>query len=161
MTPRNHPRSQNRAARAQAKSSSRDWGILVFFVVVACVLVGKLFYVQVVKASEYTEAAKETRTSDIVLSARRGTIYDRNGNVLATSVDATTIYANPQEITDPAACAQQLVTLLGGDVAEYTEKLSREDSSFVYIVRKADVAAAESVQALGLQGIYFLDDSKR
>lgn len=47
--------------------------------------------------------------------AHRGTIYDRNGNVLATSVDAMTIYANPKEIEDVSSAAETVASALGGD----------------------------------------------
>ncbi len=47
--------------------------------------------------------AEESRTVSFRDDAALGTIYDRNGIVLATSVEATTIYANPVEVTDAAA----------------------------------------------------------
>ena len=78
---------------------------------------------------------------------RRGTIYDRNGTVLATSVDATTIYANPAEVEDPAAEAAQLAALLGGEAADYEKKLSQESTTFVYVKRQADVDVAAQVKS--------------
>ena len=141
--------------------SSRDWVLLLIFLAAALILVGRLFWVQIVQGSEYSEAAEDQRTRNIVLPAERGTIYDRNGNVLATTVDATTIYANPKEISEPSQTADTLAAVLGGEPADYIDKLTNTDSSFVYIKRKADTDVASQLEAYNLAGIYFLDDTKR
>ena len=123
--------------------------------------VGRLVYLQVIKSSEYSAMAQESRTANIETSPRRGTIYDRNGYVLATSVDATTIYANPYEVTDAKGEAKELAEILGGEAADYEALLTKDDISFVYIKRKADVEVADRVKELKLAGIYFLSDTKR
>ena len=153
-------RRRDQQARRRGRSN-RDWLFLLFFLALALVLFAKLFYVQIIKSGEYTLAATKQRTSDITLSARRGTIYDRNGKVLATTVDATTIYANPNEITDPEAEAETLSSLLDVDEDTLVEKLSKANSTFVYVSRKADTSLGDQVKALNLPGIYFLSDSKR
>ena len=135
--------------------------MLLFFFVIAVAFVARLAYLQVVVADEYAANARAARTTVIETSPRRGTIYDRNGIVLATSVDAVTIYANPLEVGDSSSAAAQLAYFLGGDYATYKEKLSQEGTSFVYIKRKADVEAANRVEELGLKGIYFIPDTKR
>ena len=104
---------------------------------------------------------QESRTANIETSPRRGTIYDRNGYVLATSVDATTIYANPYEVTYAKGEAKELAEILGGDAEAYEALLTKDDISFVYIKRKADVEVADRVKELKLAGIYFLSDTKR
>ncbi len=81
--------------------------------------------------------------------------------MLATSVDATTIYANPAEVEDAAAVAEQLASILGGEAADYEAKLSQEDATFVYVKRQADVDLAAEVEELGLAGVYFIEDTRR
>jgi cell division protein FtsI (penicillin-binding protein 3) len=150
-----------------------------------------LFYLQVIQAEAYGEQAREQRTSTLIEQARRGTIYDRNGNPLAISVEATTIYADPTEVENPRQTARVLAALLSTSEAEaaslealYLEALS-QDTTFVYIRRQADVADAQSLQAYAaelldvannqdvagssantglttaLTGIHYLPDSKR
>ena len=94
------------------------------------------------------------------ISPHRGTIYDRNGNVLATSVDAMTIYANPKEIEDVSSAAEAVASALGGDADEYAELL-KQDTTFVYLKRKADMDAAEALKSEGIVGIYYIEDTKR
>ena len=146
---------------ALADGSNRAAVAIAVFAVIALVFVGRLVYLQVIKSSEYSAMAQESRTANIETSPRRGTIYDRNGYVLATSVDATTIYANPYEVTDAKGEAKELAEILGGEAADYEALLTKDDIPFVYIKRKADVEVADRVKELKLAGIYFLSDTKR
>lgn len=124
------------------------------------VVAGRLVYIQIVIGPTYAAAAAEQRTSDIVLSPQRGFILDREGEVLAETVEARTVYAVPSAIVDKQGAANAIASALGGDPAGYLEKLSR-DTSFVYIVRKTDVAKAEALADLKLEGLGFIEDSRR
>jgi cell division protein FtsI (penicillin-binding protein 3) len=75
-------------------------------------------------------------------------------------MEARTIYAVPGAVEDKTAAATAIANAIGGDVATYEEKLSR-DSNFVYIARKVDVGQAESLRALEIAGLGFLEDSRR
>ncbi|WP_102377780.1 peptidoglycan D,D-transpeptidase FtsI family protein [Raoultibacter timonensis] len=161
---RTAPRSSSASfigSDALADGSNRAAVAIAVFAAIALVFVGRLVYLQVIKSSEYSAMAQESRTANIETSPRRGTIYDRNGYVLATSVDATTIYANPYEVTDAKGEAKELAEILGGEAADYEALLTKDDISFVYIKRKADVEVADRVKELKLAGIYFLSDTKR
>lgn len=140
--------------------SNRGFLLLLIFLGVALLLVGRLAYLQIFAASSYAQRAEEQRTRTVDLPATRGTIYDRNGRVLASTVPATTVYCDPQEVTDAHAEAEQIASVLGGDSAEYLDKLTRE-GSFVYIAKKIDTDVADSLEALGLDGIHLLDDPRR
>lgn len=135
--------------------------LMVFFGFLAIVFFGRLFYLQVVVSDHYAAMASESRTISFDIPARRGTIYDRNGVVLATSVDATTIYANPSEVTDASYEAAKLASVLGGDAADYKKLLEQDDTTFVYVMRQADVDAASRVEEMELDGIYFIEDTRR
>ena len=144
-----------------AADSNRASVLVAFFALLALLFFGRLFYLQVIVSGQYSAMAQETRTVSFDTTPRRGTIYDRNGTVLATSVDATTIYANPAEVDDPAGEAAKLAEVLGGEAADYQEKLSRESTTFVYLKRQADVEVAAQVKQLGLKGVYFIADTRR
>ena len=144
-----------------AADSNRASVLVAFFALLALLFFGRLFYLQVIVSGQYSAMAQETRTVSFDTTPRRGTIYDRNGTVLATSVDATTIYANPAEVDDPAGEAAKLAEVLGGEAADYQEKLSQESTTFVYLKRQADVEVAAQVKQLGLKGVYFIADTRR
>ena len=135
--------------------------VLALFLLLAVAFFCRLFYLQVIVADEYVRMAEESRTIQFETTPRRGTIYDRNGNVLAISVDATTIYANPVEVTDPVGEAAQLASILGGEVEDYQAILSNTSTTFVYIKRQAEVELADQVKAMKLPGVYFIADTRR
>ena len=169
--------SYDEASRARAQRRAQRFGgsgaggfddgldVAFFFVLMALLAVAlRLVWLQVIKAPEYSGAARYNRMDELTIHARRGTIYDRNGNVLAISVDAKTVYCNPTEITDPSAVTTLLVQHLGGERGDYLPLLI-EDETFVYLKRAADVNKAEALKTAleeaKLPGVYFLDDTKR
>ncbi|PKQ17421.1 MAG: hypothetical protein CVT67_01060 [Actinobacteria bacterium HGW-Actinobacteria-7] len=131
---------------------------LIFFCF--AVIAARLVWVQAVVAHEYAARATSQRLRDIELPSRRGTIYDREGEPLAVSVEARTVFASPNQIVETTATAQALAQTLGGDVQEYLEKLHR-DTGFVYIARKVDLNRANALEKLDMDGVGFLDDFRR
>lgn len=142
--------------------SGRVFLPLVIFALIAAVCFCKLFYLQVVMAEEYSGKAEATRTQEITTTPKRGTIYDRNGNILAISVDATTVYANPSVMSDEDArgVAANLAAALGGSYDEYLDKLSDKEKKWVLMERQAVVAEGD-LPLLDMPGIYCLEDSRR
>lgn len=146
-------------------SSNRVFIPVLLFAALAVIVLIRLFYLQVVVADEYSANAEESRTVAVNVEARRGTIYDRNGNVLAISVDATTVYCNPSEVDNPAYAAQTVSEVLDGKLSEYLQTLSQSDLQFAYLAQKIDVDKADQLKALveerKISGIYFLSDTRR
>ncbi len=148
------------ASSKRPSRSGRFSSLLVVLVLGLTVVAGRLVYIQAINGPTYAAAAEEQRTSDIVLSPQRGFILDREGEVLAETVEARTVYAVPSSIVDKQGTANAIASTLGGDPAVYLEKLSR-DASFVYIARKADVGKAKVLADLGIEGLGFIEDSRR
>ncbi len=164
-TPATSGKTSGAATGVFASLPRAFWLFLGVGLVAALAIMVKLFYVQIYNADWYRERAQDARTDVVTISATRGTIYDRNGNVLAVSVPAVTIYANPQEITDdPAYVADLLAGLLDGDaelIQDNIEWGQENDKQFIYIKRQATIAEASTVKALELNGVYYLDDTRR
>ncbi|MDO5119138.1 MAG: penicillin-binding protein 2, partial [Coriobacteriales bacterium] len=161
-------RNQRRFRRFGGSGSDNfDNGIDLTFrlVLLALFVVSlRLVWLQVIRAPFLTESAQYARTEEITLRARRGTIYDRNGNVLAISIDCRTVFCNPLEISDPSAVTTLLCKHLGGTRAQYMPILASNDT-FAYIERMVDTNKAEELRkdlvSQGLRGVYFAEDSKR
>lgn len=148
--------------RYVSRGSNRAFLVVALFLLVAAVFLVRLVYLQVIVAPEYAEQAQQSRTVGFMVEPRRGTIYDRNGHILAISVEATTVYANPSEITEPKSTARAIAEVLGGTAEDYEESLSAGDSAtFTFIARKADKDKAAKLQELELPGVYFLEDTRR
>ncbi|MGN1327254.1 MAG: peptidoglycan D,D-transpeptidase FtsI family protein, partial [Clostridia bacterium] len=73
------------------------WFAIIFFLILL-LLVVRLFWIQFVDASTLKEKAYKQSTSNIVISPKRGTIYDSTGKALAVSSDVDTISINPSLI---------------------------------------------------------------
>lgn len=128
------------------------------------VVAGRLAWLQVVCHDALSTEAEQHRQNVITLTARRGTIYDRNGNVLAMSRDCRTIYCNPQEIHEPYLTAEVIASHLGGETSDYVDALT-QDTTFSYVRRKVDVEVADAIRDdlldRQLPGVYYLRDSRR
>ncbi|MDO8963310.1 MAG: penicillin-binding protein 2 [Coriobacteriia bacterium] len=137
-------------------------GALLFLLMAALLtfVAARLVWIQVVEARELTVRAEKQRMRDLVLSPHRGSIYDREGEKLAITTPAKTVYAVPSQVKDATGTADALAGALGGDRAAYLKKLQRS-GSFVYIARKVDLTRAAAVERLGIDGLGLLEDSRR
>jgi len=88
------------------------------------------------------------------IDVRRGAIKDRNGNILAMSIDSWSVYANPEEIKKTSDAAVRLSRPLGLGQAFLTERMERK-RRFVWLKRKIDRSSMEDIKNLKIDGIYF------
>jgi len=133
-------------------------------VVLLTILVGWSVKVQVVSGSGYRAYGVSQRESSITIPAARGTIFDRDGNEMAITVPALSLYADPRAVLDPAATAHVLGQMLGFDTAAESElatKLVNQKQSFVYIQRFVDQDVADAVLSLNLSGVNGVSEPKR
>ena len=138
--------------------------LLALFMLLTLVVAGRLVWMQVVSHDELSRKAEANRQNVIDLHARRGTIYDRNGNDLAMSEECRTIYCNPQEVREPYLTAEVIAAHLGGSPADYVDALTA-DGTFSYVHRKASREEADAIRegllSKELPGVYYLQDSRR
>jgi cell division protein FtsI (penicillin-binding protein 3) len=123
-------------------------------------IAGRLVWVQGLASSRYAQLAAEQRLRHLELPPQRGSIYDRNGNELAMSMDVKTVFANPRFVTDPAAAAAALAPVLDQKPSTLGKKL-KHDSGFVYLARKVHPDVAEKVDKLDITGVDTVNESKR
>lgn len=159
---------------AQALAVRRIRVALALFVVLALASVGQLVNIQVLRADEYADRGSRQRVRTVELPATRGRIYDRDGEVLATSVVAATVFADPRAFRpsetpdglvrpaagDAADVARRLAPLVGREAAWIEERLER-DAHFVYVARQLDHEVGERVLELELPGIGVLAEPRR
>ncbi len=149
------------------------WTLAIFALLVLASTV-KLVQIQVVDAADLAAVGERQRARTLELPASRGRIYDRDGDVLATSIQAATIYADPRAYrgtTTPegrevppageaAVVADTLAPLLEMEVDGVRERLE-QDRHFVYLSRQVDHALGEEIAALDLPGIGVLTEPQR
>jgi len=91
----------------------------------------------------------------------RGTIFDRNGVVLASSVPARAIWANPEDFDADAKQKVQLARLLDITPEELRRRIANDDRSFVYLRRQLDPEIAQRIEALHISGVHTAKEFRR
>ena len=103
-------------------------------------------------------AVRYERTLEI--PANRGKIVDRTGAMLASSLPAKAVWADPDDVVATPERRLQLARLLGMDPRELDRKLA-EERNYVYLRRQVDADVAKKVAELKIPGIHLRDERKR
>jgi cell division protein FtsI (penicillin-binding protein 3) len=131
---------------------SRMLGLLLMGAFAA--LVGRGFYLQIVNTDFLQEKGESRYRRDIEVSASRGKIIDRNGDMLAVSTPMKSVWAIPADArTMTAEQKKQLARLLEMSVRELDGKIAPE-KTFAYIKRQVSPEVAQHIAALKLPGIH-------
>jgi cell division protein FtsI (penicillin-binding protein 3) len=128
----------------------------------AVIVIARLVQIQLVRHGEYVGKAARQQERTLALQPVRGSILDSRQRVLAESIAAESIYADPQAIGDREQSAKALASVqaLQMTAAELKAKLT-SNSGFVWIARQLPLEVSAAVKALKLPGIYFLDEHRR
>ena len=130
--------------------------LLLFLVVLA-----RAAWLQGVRGSELSADAVSQQTETVTVPGLRGKILDRNGEQLAVSEDAATVFATPYQVKDPEDAARRLAPILKVPSSQISDALADRDSGFAFLAQKVDILAAERVRKLDIHGIGVLPDSRR
>ena len=126
-------------------------GILLFWFCVICL---RLIYLQIFRYGDFQQRADHQQQRSINVSAKRGIIYDRQGNELAMSIMVDSAFAVPSEVPDlPNAIS--LITRITGEDARLVLADCRAHKTFCWVARKGNAETIERIRALNLQGINF------
>ncbi|PYX42342.1 MAG: penicillin-binding protein [Acidobacteria bacterium] len=132
-------------------------GLLLLWLCVICL---RLVYLQIFRYGDFQQRADHQQQRSINVSAKRGIIFDRQGNELAMSIMVDSAFAVPSEVPDlPNAIS--LITRITGEDARFVLADCRAHKTFCWVARKANAETIERIRALNLQGIHFQKESKR
>ncbi|HEV2251130.1 MAG TPA: penicillin-binding protein 2 [Candidatus Limnocylindria bacterium] len=136
--------------------------LFALFAAASLVLTGRLAYWQTFGRAELLARATDQVRSDLVVAAQRGIIRDRNGAILATTVELRSLYALPSRIPkdERPRVAQQLGVLLGRDAAPILAALD-SGAEWLYIQRWLPEETATAIAALHVPGLGFQNEPKR
>ena len=139
------------------------WVFFIFFAALICVGL-KAFWLQCGISTDFLKKQGEARYArTLPVPAQRGQIVDRNGVVLASTIPARSVWADPQEAL--GLKHEDFVKLAG--ILEMEPEIierkieSRRGKSFVYIDRQIEVEKGEAVRALNLAGIHVSNEVRR
>jgi cell division protein FtsI (penicillin-binding protein 3) len=118
-------------------------------------LAGRAVYLQAFH-NDFLQQKGESRYSRVIeISAHRGKITDRNGEILASSTPVKSVWAIPEDVRDVSReRLRALAQALEMPLAEVERKLADQDRDFVYLKRQLPPEQAERVTVLNIPGIY-------
>jgi cell division protein FtsI (penicillin-binding protein 3) len=134
----------------------------------SCAIEARLVYLQVFERADLAERADEQQSRTQPAHAKRGDILDRNGRLLAYSVDAESVYGVPSLLLDGGKDPAQVINALCGALQDCTaderkKLISRfsKRAPFAYFRRLISPEQVKRVAALDLEGIGFLKENRR
>ena len=132
---------------------------------IAVVLMGRLFFLQIIDKSDLQAKNLSQVQVDRKLQSPRGTIYDRNGRPLAMSVVTKSLYADPKMIKQSPNEIAELIAPYVTMSKDNIVKSLQEDTAFVWIDRMMDADKSKAVQQVikdnNIAGLNFVEESKR
>lgn len=146
------------------KASARSLSILLcFFILFSALLIGRLFYLQVIKHPTFKKKSQVQVQKKINIASFRGKILDRNGYPLALSKPSYSLYIAPQHFQEKPENLNkltQIATILNikkSKLIQYTQSTQH----FIWIQRKMSYETYQKIKALLCRGLYFIEEEKR
>jgi cell division protein FtsI/penicillin-binding protein 2 len=120
----------------------------------------RLIWWQVMEREWLATMALHQLAQEQTLPAERGEITDRNGELLATSVELPSIFATPPSIEDPGLASALLASALEMPADEIRGRIDG-DRGWVWLKRRVPPDVAQQVRDLDIRGVGILPETKR
>ncbi len=128
----------------------------------AVIVVCRLIQIQLVRHDHYMNRALRQQERTLALNPVRGSIIDANGRILAESISAESIYADPQSIGNRRGVAKLIASVPGiGLTAGEIEAKLKTTAGFAWIARQVPLEVAAAVRARRIPGIDFVEEHRR
>jgi len=135
--------------------------LLALLLATFAALIGRALYLQVVR-NDFLQQKGDARASRVIeISANRGVITDRRGEVLAVSTPVESVWASPQDLDASRKQLQQLAASLGMDLSELKRRIGDEQREFVYLKRHLPPEEAAKVEGLAVPGVFLQREYRR
>ena len=140
--------------------------IRLFFVIVIMLFVIvllKVLYIQVIEYKKLTTLSNDLWSRNLPIEGNRGIIYDRNLTVLANNVTTTSLVLIPNQIKDKKTATKKLAEILNIDEEEMSKHVNKKTSiERVHPEgRRLPFEVADKINALKIDGVYLVKESKR
>lgn len=137
--------------------------VLLIVIAMFVVIILKVAYVQLINYVKLNELADDLWSRELPIAADRGRILDRNGVVLADNITTTSLVLIPNQITDKEKASTLLAEILDVTKEEMDKHVYKETSiERVHPEgRQLSYEVADKIDALELDGVYLVKESKR
>ena len=147
----------------QIKQNTRIKYILLFSILIFFLIIIRVFYIQVIEYKKLNKLANDLWSRNLIVSADRGKIYDRNGKVIVDNITTSSLFLVPSQIKDKKDVSEKLSKILNISYNEMykhvnkktsIEKVHPEGKNLSYEI-------SNKINDLNLDGVYMLKTSKR
>jgi cell division protein FtsI (penicillin-binding protein 3) len=135
--------------------------LLIWFFAIWSLLVFRGLQIQLYPSHNLDLASQKQYQRIVKLYSKRGDIFDRNGQELAISVPAFSLFADPLLIKTPRRLAKKMSQILPLSQKTIYKKITKKNSRFVWIQRLLDENTKKKILALNEKGLGFKDEFKR
>lgn len=152
---------ETQKSAGQANTARRLSTVNVVLICCFCVALGRLVQIQIVESKKYQEIARRQYEAKVYLPSTRGTISDRNGNILASNALFVSFSADPKIASKSAGkIAQIFARTFGKSESYYREKLTGA-RRFVWLERRVKPDLAKTIDVKRLEGVVQINEPKR
>lgn len=147
----------------QKKINKRIKIVLLFFLIFLIVIVIRIIFIETISYQKLNLLADDLWSRELPISAERGNIYDRNGNVLASNITTTSLIIIPNQVKNKEETARIISKVLDvdfKDIYEHTKKLSSLERVHPE-GRGLSYEIADKINSYHLDGVYLVKESKR
>jgi stage V sporulation protein D (sporulation-specific penicillin-binding protein) len=147
------------------------YGVTVLLFAFVLLIGRQLYTTAVVQSDMFRERANRQQLDGFVINANRGTIFDRNGNVLAKSSPVWNVILSPYDIRrnedEPEKIAKMLHDILGVEESRIIGLMDKPESRYEVIARRIgreqhdDINRRKAAEGIGLYSVYLLEDTQR
>ena len=137
--------------------------IFLVTIIILIITICRVFYIQVIDYNKLKTLADSLWSRELPISADRGLILDRNGKILANNITTTSLVVIPNQIINKEDTAKKLSKILGSNYEDMLKHITK-NTSIERIHpegRRLPYEIAEKIDALKLDGVYLLKESKR
>ncbi|MBI5560420.1 MAG: PASTA domain-containing protein [Deltaproteobacteria bacterium] len=134
--------------------------VLGVFVFSFGAIFSRAFYLQVVRSGDLEERALLQHEKTVTVPSKRGSIFDRNLDELAVSIEVDSVFAQPRTIEDSYRVTHALATVLPMDREDLTKRINAK-RQFVWIKRQVDLTSPQREAVKGLKGIGMVKENRR
>jgi len=134
--------------------------IFCAFILLFSIIIIRAFQLQIIERDKLTQLIEKQYLKYVKLPPKRGTIYDRKKRELAVSIEVDSVYARPGNIKNKKEIAKKLSPILKVNYRSLKRKLE-SDRPFVWLKRRISPPQSTKIKKLHLEGIGFIEESKR
>jgi len=132
---------------------------LIIIATLFVALLGRVFYLQIIKGKDLQILAAEEWLRDLPLSSKRGEIYDCNGVSLASTITTYDIYVRARNVEEPVTLATQLSKALNLEYEKVYNKVTNKSLSEILI--KMQVSEDVALPLTKFKGVYLSQNVAR